>query len=175
MRGYSVKKLCISFLAREVQPATKPAEARVEEEKGAWSFGPTPAQTTEGWSTHPWPFTPRAAPAISFGGPVAEEKLNLCYMFGMVNDEEPVEEALMASSLADITSQDNVNINFVTIMVDSGASGHYFVDAIIYDLKPRPQNNVHLATPHKILTAEGVLLDGTTKGVTTRLCHRRLR
>ena len=148
-----------------IKPATKPAEARVKEEKGAWSLGPTPAATTDGWSTHSWPFTPRAAPAISFGVPEADKKLNLCYMFGMVNEEEPVEKALMASSSADITSQDSVNSNLVTIMVDSRASGHYFDDAIIYGLKHRLQHKVHLAKPHKILTAGGVLLYRATKGI----------
>ena len=40
VRDDSNEKPCISFLAREVQPAAKPAKARVEEEKGAWPFGP---------------------------------------------------------------------------------------------------------------------------------------
>ena len=61
--------------------------------------------------------------------------LNLCYMFGMVDDQEPIEKAFIASSLAAIISQDSVNSNFVTIMVDIGASGHYFDDVIIGDLK----------------------------------------
>ena len=58
-------------------------------------------------------------------------------MFGMANDEEPVENALMALSSAAVTSQDSVNSNLVTIMVDSGASGHHFYDVIIRDLKHR--------------------------------------
>ena len=49
---------------------------------------------------------------------------DLCYMFGMADDEEPVEKALMASWSTAITSQDSVNINPVTSMMDSGASGH---------------------------------------------------
>ena len=49
--------------------------------------------------------------------------------------------------------------------MDSGASGHYFDDAAIRDPKHPLQNYVHLATPRKILTAEGVLLDGTAEGV----------
>ena len=40
------EKLCISFTAREVQPATEPAKARVEEEKGARPFGPVSTATT---------------------------------------------------------------------------------------------------------------------------------
>ena len=63
---------------------TKPAKARVEE-KGARPFGPVSTAATEGWRTRPWPFTPRAEQAISFGRPVAKES------FGMANDEESVE------------------------------------------------------------------------------------
>ena len=62
VRDYSDEKPCISFLAREVQPATKPAKARVEEEKGAQPFGPVQTAATEGWRIRPWPFTPRAEP-----------------------------------------------------------------------------------------------------------------
>ena len=135
VRDDSDVKLCISLLAREVQPAAKPAKAPVEVEKGARPFGPVQTAATEGWITRPWPFTPRiesqlvtksakarveekgARPfgpvsttstegwrtrlwpftprtgqTISIGRQVAEET------FGMVNDEEPTEKALMASS-----------------------------------------------------------------------------
>ena len=87
MRDDSNEKPCTSFLAREVQPAAKPAKARVEEEKGARPFdpvvcelqpaikpakarvkkekgarpfGPVSTAVTEGWRTRPWPFTPHA-------------------------------------------------------------------------------------------------------------------
>ena len=50
-------------------------------------------------------------------------------------------------------------------MMDSGASGHYYEDAIIRDLKYRLQDYVHLATPRKIRTSGGALLDGTAEGV----------
>ena len=53
VRDDSDEKPCISFLAREVQPATKPAKARVEEEKGARPFGPVQTASTEGWRTRP--------------------------------------------------------------------------------------------------------------------------
>ena len=76
---------------------TKPAKARVEEEEGARPFGPVSTAATEGWKTRPWSFNPRAQQAISFGGPVAEES------FGIVNEEEPVEKALMASSSVAVT------------------------------------------------------------------------
>ena len=78
---------------REAKPTAKPAKARVEEEKMARPCDPASAAATEGGETSPRPFTPRAE--ISFGGPVAEKKSNLCYTVGMANDEEPVEKALI--------------------------------------------------------------------------------
>ena len=165
MRDDSDEKPCVSFSAREVPPVTKPAKARLEEEKGARPFGRVRTSATAGWRTRPWPFTPCAEPTISYGGPVAEKKTNLCCTFGMVNDEEPVEKALMASSSVAVTSEDSVNSNLATLMVDSGAPGHNFDDAIIRNLKHRLQDYIHLATPRKILTVEGAVLDGTTEGV----------
>ena len=50
-------------------------------------------------------------------------------------------------------------------MVDSGASGHYFDNAIIRNLKHRLQDYEHVTTPRKILTAGGAMLDGTAEGV----------
>ena len=86
-------------------------------------------------------------------------------MFGTANDEEPVEKIIMTSSSAFITSQDSVNNDFVIIIVDSGASDHFFDDAIIRDLKHCLQGYAHLATPRKILTARGALLDVTAESV----------
>ena len=140
-------------------------KARAEEDKGARPFCTAPTTGTEGWGTRPWLFTPRAEPAISFGGPVAEETSNLYYTFGMANDEEPVEKALMASSLAAITSEDSVHRNLVTLMVDSGASVHNFDDAIVRDLKQRLQDYVHLTTPRKIFVSKVAILDGTVEGM----------
>ena len=142
VRDDSDEKPYISFFARKVQPAAKPAKARVEEKKGARPFGPVQTVVTEGWRTRPWPFTPRAEPqpvtkpakarveekrarpfgpvstaategwrtrpwpftlragqAISIRGPAAEKT------FGMANDEEPVEKALMALSSVAVTSK----------------------------------------------------------------------
>ena len=157
-RDDSNEKPCISFLAREAQPATKPAKARVEE-NGTRPFGPVPTAATEGWRTRPWPFTSRAEPAISFGGPVAEEK------FKMANGVEPVEKALIASLSAAVIFEDSVNSNLATLMVDSGVPGHYFDDVIIRDLKHRLQDYMHLATSRTIFTAGGAMLDGTAEGV----------
>ena len=112
----SDEKPCISISAREVQPATEPTKAREEEENGTRPFGLVSTAATRGWRTRPWPFTPRAEHAISFGRPVAEENSNLCYTFRMANDEEPVEKAFMASSSVAITSEDSVNSNLATLM-----------------------------------------------------------
>ena len=82
----------------------------------------------------------------------------------MANDEEPAEKALGASPSVAVTSEDRFNTN-LALMVESGASGHYFDDAIIRDVKHRLQDYVHLTTPRKILTAGGAKLDGTAEGV----------
>ena len=98
------------FIPRaEPQPVTKPAKARVEE-KGARSFDLVSTAATDGWRTRTWPFTPRAGQAISIGGPVAEKT------FGMANDEEPVDKALMASSSVAVTSKDSANSNLAILM-----------------------------------------------------------
>ena len=47
VREDSDKNPCISSSAREIQPATKPAKARAEEEKRARPFGPAPTAATE--------------------------------------------------------------------------------------------------------------------------------
>ena len=104
----------LPFIPRaEPQPATKPAKAQVEEEKRGRPFGPVSTAATEGCRTRPWPFTPRAEQTISIGGPVAEET------FGMMNDEEPVEKALMASSSVAVTSEDSANSNLATLMASA--------------------------------------------------------
>ena len=86
-------------------------------------------------------------------------------MFGMADNKEPVEKVSMALSSAAITIKDSANSNLTTISVDSGASGHYFDDAIIRDLKHRLKGHVHLATPRTFSTAGESLLDGTVEGV----------
>ena len=109
-RDASDEKPYISFLTREVQPAAKPAKARVEEKNGARPFGPVKTAVTEGWRTRPWSFTLRAERAISFEGLVAEES------FGMANDAEPVKKALMALSSVAVTSEDSANSNLAILM-----------------------------------------------------------
>ena len=50
-------------------------------------------------------------------------------------------------------------------MVDSGALDNLFDAAIIRDLKHCLRGYAHLATPRKILTARGALLDVTAEGL----------
>ena len=66
---------------------------------------------------------------------------------------------------AEIERKPHESGNIVTVLVDSGASGHYFDDTIIPDLKQRLQDYTSLSTPRTILTAGGALLDGTAEGV----------
>ena len=53
----------------------------------------------------------------------------------------------------------------VRVLVDSGTSDHYFDDLFIPELLRRLLDYTYLTTPCKTLTAGGVLLDGTGKGI----------
>ena len=55
--------------------------------------------------------------------------------------------------------------NLVHVLVESGASDHYFDDFLIPELKCHLMDYTCLTTPLKILTAGGALLDGTGEGV----------
>ena len=55
---------------------------------------------------------------------------------GTDGEDEPLYgAALMASESAEIERKLRVNGNVVTVLVDSGASGHHFDDLIIPELK----------------------------------------
>ena len=105
-------ELAPGHLLRVLSPSLHPSppKVRVEEEKGARTFGPVSTAATEGWRTRPWPFTPRAEQILFFGGPVAGET------FGMANDEESAQKALMASSSVSTTSEDSANSDLATLM-----------------------------------------------------------
>ena len=53
----------------------------------------------------------------------------------------------MASLSDAIITEDSVNSNLITFMVDSEVLGHYLDDAIIRDLKHRLQGYVHPLRP----------------------------
>ena len=109
-------------------------------------------------------FEERAKSAISFG---VQEKSDFSYMNGETDGDggsfygmAPVEP-----EPAEIERKPHESGNVVTVLVDSRASGHYFNDTIIPDLKHRLQDYASLNTPRTILPAGGALLDGTAEGV----------
>ena len=73
--------------------------------------------------------------------------------------------APMESEPAEIEHKPHESSNVVTVLVDSGASGHYFDGLIIPELKHRLQDYTSLSTPRTILTSGGALLNGTAEGV----------
>ena len=82
-------------------------------------------------------------------------------LYGMA----PLEPEPLEPEPAEIERKPHESGNVVTVLVGSGASGHYFDDTIIPDLKHRLQDYTPLSTPRTILTAGGALLDGTAEGV----------
>lgn len=80
-------------------------------------------------------------------------------------DESLYGAALMASVPAKRDFKPHVNSSVDTVLVDSGALGHYFVDTLIPELKHRLQDCTSLSTTRSILIAGGALLDGTAGGV----------
>ena len=71
----------------------------------------------------------------------------------------------MASGPAAFKYKPSAGDDSVTVLVDSGASGHYFNDFLIPSLKHRLLNYVLITTPPKILAAGGALLDCTAEGI----------
>ena len=67
--------------------------------------------------------------------------------------------------LVTVPSEDSVNSNLATLRRDSEASGPYFDDAIIRDLKHRLQGYVHFSMPGKILPVGRAMLNGTAESV----------
>ena len=110
----------------------------------------------------------REKPAISLGG---QDEPDLSYMYVGTNGErEPLyDTALMAPGPAAFKHKPSAGDDSVTVLVNSGASGHYFDDLIIPSLKYCLLNYVLLTTPRKIFTAGGALLDGTAEWILQRL------
>ena len=79
----------------------------------------------------------------------------------------------MAPEPAEIERKPHESGNVVTVLVDSGASGHHFDDIIIPDLERRIQDyDTSLRTPRTILTARGALLDGTAENILQGLINK---
>ena len=145
----------ISFTATEVH-STAAIAAEQSHNEEMWPFSSLSA-------SRPWPFEERAKPAISFG---VQEKSDFSYMNGETDGDggsfygmAPVEP-----EPAEIECKPDESGN-VTVLVDSRASGHYFDDTIIPDLKHHLQDYTSLRALRRILTAGGALLDGTAEGV----------
>ena len=115
----------IFFTATEVQSKTKPATAP-RQKNGTWPFGPLTV-------ARPWAFVEREKPAISLGG---QDEPDFSYMYGGADGEvEPLYgTALMVSGPAAFKHKPSAGDNSVTVLVDSGASDHYFDDLIIPNL-----------------------------------------
>ena len=71
----------------------------------------------------------------------------------------------MVSGAVAFKHEPSAGYDSVTVLVDSGASGHYFDDLNTFSLKHRLLNYVLLTTTRKILTAGGALLDSTIEGL----------
>ena len=136
----------ISFTAKEVHPTAANA-AEQSHKVESWPFGSLLA-------SRPWPFEEQAKPAISFGG---QEKSEFSYMYGGTDGEgKPLYgKAPTESEPAEIERKPHERGNVVTVLVDSGASGHCFDDLIIPELKHRLQDYTSLSTPRMILTSWG--------------------
>ena len=107
----------------EVQSKTEPATAP-RQRNGTWPFGLL-------ITARPWLFVEREKPAISLGG---QDEPYLSYMYGGTNSEgEPLyRTARMVLRPAAFKHKSSAgDDSSVTVLVDSGASGHYFDDLII--------------------------------------------
>ena len=144
----------ISFSVIEVTSLA--ATTASKQEKGTWPFGPSPA-------TCPWPFAEREKPVINFR---RQSEHDPTYTFDTDGEGGPLYGTALMSPPAPVAYNKASDCsNLVHVLVDSGASGHYFDDFLIQELNRRLLDYTCLTTPHKILTAGGGLLDGTSKGI----------
>ena len=84
----------------------------------------------------------------------------------MDGEGEPLYDmAPIESEPAEIEYKSHESGNGVTVLVDSGAAGHYLDDTIIPELKHHSQDYTSRSTIRTILTARNALLDGTAEDV----------
>ena len=87
-------------------------------------------------------------------------------MFDTDGEGGPLYGTALISSRAPIAYNNASDCsNLVHVLVDSGASDHYFDNFFIPELNRRLLDYTRLTTPRKILTAGGALLDGTGEGI----------
>ena len=113
----------VSFSATEVKSSA--ATTTSKEEKGTWPFAPSPA-------TCPWSFAEREKPVIDFG---RQSKHDPTYMFDTDGERGSLHGTALMSSPAPVAYNNASDCsNLVHVLVDSGASDHYFNDFLILEL-----------------------------------------
>ena len=86
----------------------------------------------------------------------------MTYMFDTDGEEGPLYGTALISSPNSVAYNNASDCsNLVHILIESGASDHYFDDFLIPELNRRLLNYTCFTTPRIILTAGGALLDGT--------------
>ena len=144
---------CISFSATEVTSSA--AITTSKQEKGTWSFGPSPA-------TCPWPLAGRKKPVIDSG---RQSKNDPTYVFNTDGEGGALYGTALTSSPAPVANNNVSDCgNLVHVLIDGGESDHHFNDFLISELNRRLLNYTYLTTPRKILTTGGALLDRTGEG-----------
>ena len=127
-----------------------------KKDEGKWPFGPSPAART-------WPFAEREEPVINF---CRRFKHDPTHMFDTDGDGGPFYGSALISSTASTTYLHNShNYNLVHTLVNDGVTDYYSNDSPIPEHNRSLLDYTYLVTPLKILTAGGVLLDGTGKRV----------
>ena len=109
-----------SFSAVEVTSLA--AITNSKQEKGTWSLSPSPA-------TCPWSFSEREKLVIGFG---RQFKHDPTYMFDTDGEGGPIYGTALMSSPAPVAYNNASDCsNLVHVLVDSGASDHYFDDFLM--------------------------------------------
>ena len=104
----------ISFSVTEV--ISSAATTTLKQEKGTWSFGPSPV-------TCPWSFAEREKPVVDFG---RQSKYDPTFMLNTDGEGGPLYgTALMSSPVPVAYNKASDCSNLVQVLVDSGASDHY--------------------------------------------------
>ena len=144
----------ISFSATEATSSA--ATTTLEQEKGTWSFGPSSA-------TCPWSFAEREKPVVDFR---RQSKYNPTFMFNTDGEGVPLYGTALMSLPVPVAYNKAIDCsNLVHVLVDSGASDHYFDDFLFPELNRCLLDYTCLTTPSKILTAARALLVGTREGI----------
>ena len=154
----------VSFTATDVHSKTKLATAP-RQKNGIWPFGPLTA-------ARPRPFVERDKSAISLGG---QDEPDLFYGGTDSEGESLYGMALMASEPAIFKHNPSAGDDSVTVLVDSGASGHYLDDLIIPSLKHHLLNYVLLITPSQDYHCRRSLAEWHDQRDTSRPRHRQSR